>query len=107
MKSKPASKKPTRLSARHDKLRLKLEQFSEACAAASPWRVLGLGRATWTRHVRDPRTVPTYIVRSIEAHLRLLALGSRGQAAFSDLVLRATASNRLIGTEDEQLPLDL
>ena len=107
MTSKPASKKPTRISPRINNLRLKLDRFAEACNGAPPWRVLGLTRPTWNRYVRDPRTVPTYMVRSIDVHLRLLALGNRGEAAFSDLVLRATASTRVIGTEDEQLPLDL
>ncbi len=57
--------------------------------------------------MRDPRLLPTCIERSIDAHLRLLALGARGEAQFSELVNRAMVPNGLMGTEDEQLPLDL
>lgn len=69
--------------------------------------MLGLTRPTWNRYVRDPRLLPTCIERSIDAHLRLLALGARGEAQFSELVNRAMVPNGLMGTEDEQLPLDL
>lgn len=85
----------------------KLERLAEICGSIPAWRILGVSRSAWSQYIRGRRPIPVYIRRSVDAHLRLHALGADGEAGFADLVLRVMLPTTRIGSQDEQMSLRL